>query len=88
MPDKFKNIPDDPSAPSRNSYAVVPDDAAELPVLPKGIYVGGGGNVTLRAVDATADVTYINLPDASYINVRAQFVRATGTTATNLVAEA
>lgn len=38
-------------------------------------------------VAGAADVTYRNLPDASYIAVRARFVRATGTTAINLIAE-
>ena len=44
--------------------------------------------MTLRGVEGDADVTYRNLPNASYIAVRARFVRATGTTASNLVAEA
>lgn len=60
----------------------------ELPVIPKGIYVGTGGDVVLRGIDGAADVTYRNLPDASYIAVRARHVRATGTTAANLIAEA
>jgi len=50
--------------------------------------VGIGGDVTLRGVGASADVTYRNLPDASYIAVRASHVRATGTTASALIAEA
>ena len=60
----------------------------ELPVIPKGIYVGTGGDVVLRGIDGAADVTYRNLPSASYIAVRARYVRATGTTASNLIAEA
>ena len=39
-------------------------------------------------VDGNEDVTYRNLPDASYIAVRASYVRASGTTATDLIAEA
>lgn len=76
------------TAPSRAPVAVVPSDTQPLPLLPKGIYVGTGGDVVLRGVDADADVTYRNLPDASYLNVRARFVRATGTTAADLIAEA
>lgn len=74
--------------PSRAPFPIVPDDDDELPLLPKGIYVGTGGDVCLRGVDSDEDVTYKNLPSASYINVRAQYIRATGTTATNLIAEA
>lgn len=79
---------DSPAAPSRAPYPLVPSDTADLPVVPKGIYVGTGGDVTLRGVEGTADVTYRNLADGSYIAVHARLVRATGTTATNLIAEA
>lgn len=74
-------------APARHTFAIVPNDADPLPRLPKGIYVGTGGNVTLRAIDSAADVTYRNLPDASYIAVRVSHVRAAGTTATDMIAE-
>jgi hypothetical protein len=88
LPDPFQSFADTPSGPSAAPFAIVPSDAAPLPVTPKGIYVGTGGHVTLRGVNATADVTYRNLPDASYIAVRALYVRAAGTTATDLVGEA
>ena len=73
---------------SRAPFAIVPHDSQPLTRIPKGIYVGTGGNVTLRGVDGDGDVTYRNLPDASYIAVRAAFVRATGTTARHMVGEA
>ncbi|MBF5091533.1 hypothetical protein F1640_16280 [Novosphingobium sp. NBM11] len=88
MADAFKNLGDSTSAPSRKPFAIQPDDTNELPSIPKGIYVGSGGDITLRGVDGDADVTYRNLPDASYVAVRARYVRATGTTATNLIGEA
>lgn len=69
-------------------YPIVPSDSADLPVVPYGIYVGTGGDVKLRGVDGSVDVTYKNLPDASYINVAASRVYATGTTAGNMIAEA
>lgn len=80
--------PDTATGPARAPYPIVPSDTAELPAFPKGIYVGSGGDVTLRGTEGTADVTYRNLPDASYIAVQARFVRATGTTASSLIAEA
>ncbi len=79
---------DGANSPSRAPFAILPSDTQPLPDLPKGIYVGTGGDVTLRGVNATADVTYRNLPDASYIAVHASHVRATGTTAGNLIGEA
>jgi hypothetical protein len=86
--DRFADFRDSANQPSRAPFEIVPDDTAPLPTVPKGIYVGNGGDVVLRGVDGQADVAYRNLPDASYIAVRAHFVRATGTTATNLIAEA
>jgi hypothetical protein len=88
MADKFANQSDSTNSPARDAFALVPSDAAVISPIPKGVYVGSGGDVTLRAVDAQADVTYRNLTDGSYIAVRPIFVRATGTTASNLVAEA
>lgn len=75
-------------APSRAPFAISPSDSVPLPRVPKGIYVGIGGDVTLRGIAGDADVTYRNLPDASYIAVHARFVRATGTTAAGLIGEA
>lgn len=79
---------DTPSSVATAPYTIIPNDVTAIPTIPKGIYVGTGGDVTLRGVGADMDVTYKNLPDASYIAVRAQYVRATGTTASDLIAEA
>jgi len=79
---------DTPTSPSRKPFIIHPHDTDSLPAVPKGIYVGTGGDVALRGLDSDADVTYRNLPDASYIAVRASHVRATGTTPTDLIAEA
>ena len=86
--DRFSTMMDTLTSPSRRPFSIQPHDTDPLPVIPKGIYVGTGGNVTLRGIDGAEDVSYRNLPDASYISVRASHVRATGTTATDLIAEA
>ncbi|MAQ30845.1 MAG: hypothetical protein CL950_12920 [Erythrobacter sp.] len=85
--DKFADYRDSAEMPSRAPFAIDPHDSRPLASIPKGIYVGTGGDVTLRGIDASSDVTYRNLPDASYIAVRASHVRASGTTASNLVGE-
>ena len=88
MPDLLASLADSAAAPSRNPYPISPHDTNELPVLPKGIFIGTAGDVVLRGPDSAVDVTYRNLSDGSYIAVRAQYVRATGTTASNLIGEA
>lgn len=83
-----RTAPDLAPGASKKPFAIVPSDTVPLPDKVKGIYIGTGGDVTVRGVDGAADVTYKNQPDASYIQVEARFVRATGTTATNLIGEA
>jgi len=87
MSDPFQTHADAASAPSRAPFAIVPNDSQPLPLVPKGIYVGTGGDLVLRGIAGVADVTYRNLPDASYVAVRAAYVSATGTIASDLVGE-
>ncbi|MBN8832091.1 MAG: hypothetical protein J0G94_16060 [Sphingomonadales bacterium] len=53
--------------------------------LPKAIFVGTGGNITLRAADGSADVVFKNVASGQILDVRARFIRATGTTAADIV---
>lgn len=88
MPDTFSNHADSVGGPSRNAFAIVPHATNELTAVTKAIYVGTGGNVTLRTVEGSADVVYKNVPSGAYLTVRATHVRAIGTTAADLVGEA
>ncbi|MBN8848141.1 MULTISPECIES: hypothetical protein [unclassified Sphingomonas] len=73
-------------ASSRAPYAVTPSDATPLPVVPKALYVGTAGNIVLRGVGGAADVTFKNVAAGQVLDVRASYVRATGTTAADIVA--
>lgn len=83
--DKFDAAVDSVIAPARNCFSITPGDSGVLPVLPKGIYVGNGGDIVVRAVDGIADVRFANVPSGAILDIRVTSVRATGTTATNLV---
>lgn len=72
--------------PARQAFTITPHDSDEIAVLPRAIYVGTGGTLVLRAVDSAADVTLKNLSAGQVVDVRARYVRATGTTAADLVA--
>lgn len=65
---------------------MTPHDANPLPRLPKALWVGTGGDVTLRCVGDEADVVFRNVPSGGLIRARARFVRATGTTAAGILA--
>ena len=83
--DNFEQSVDSVIAPARNCFPVIPSDAEELAQLPKAIYIGTGGNLVVRPVDGNADVTFVNLPNGATLDIRIVAVRATGTTAGDLV---
>lgn len=86
MADSFANSADQVSAPATRAVAVVPHDTNALGDVPKALYVGTGGNITLRGVGGGADVVFRNVAAGSVLPVRAAFVRATGTSAADLIA--
>lgn len=84
--DKYGIGQDNVTSPSMNPIAVVPHDSNLLPTIPKGLWIGTGGDVTLRAVNGGVDVVFKAVPSGHILPVRAAAVRATGTTATDIVA--
>lgn len=86
--DDFGNHAPTVSGPSRRPFTVTPHDTNELSFIPKALYVGTGGTVILRGIDGSQDVTFKNVGNGQVLDVRAQYVRATGTTATDIVAMA
>ncbi|TRD11665.1 hypothetical protein FGU71_07150 [Erythrobacter insulae] len=79
QPDPFKNSSDSLLTPAKTAFAIIPNDTTDLPTATKAVYVGSGGAVTLRAVDADADVTFTNVPSGSILPVRVQAVRESST---------
>lgn len=76
--------------PARQCIAITPNDSEDLTEvepykIPRGIYVGGDGNIRLRFGDAT-NVDFVGVKAGSVLPVRPTRVMDTGTTATNLVA--
>jgi len=85
MPDQFAGTLDSVSSPATRAVAVVPHDVNALADVPKALFVGTGGTLVLRGA-GNADTIFKNVPDGSVLPFRAQFVRATGTTAADIVA--
>lgn len=84
--DSFQFSADHPAGRSRAPFAVSPHDIDPLPVVPKALYVGTAGDVRLRGVAGSDDVVFRNCAAGQVLDVRASHVRATGTTATDIVA--
>lgn len=83
-----------PSTPARqsaessahNSKAVTPSDSAEVAdYYPKGVYVGGAGNIVGQLVGDTTDTTFTAVPAGTFLPVSFRLIKATGTTATSMV---
>ena len=86
MADNFSTLGDSPSAPSTYALAVTPHDSNALTDIPKALFVGTGGNIMMRGKNGAADQLWKNVPSGAILPFRAQYVRATGTTAADLLA--
>jgi type 1 fimbria pilin len=86
MADNFSTLGDTPSAPSTYALAVTPHDVNALTDIPKALYVGSAGNITMRGLNGAADQVWKNVPAGAILPFRARYVRATGTTAADILA--
>ena len=84
MSDRFVNVQASLSGPASSGFAVTPNDAADLPEVTRAIYVGTGGDLTVRMLTGET-LTFAGIAPASLLPVRATRILATGTTAGNLV---
>lgn len=85
MADKFENYNSGLDSPGAHAVAVTPDDDAALTTDARALFVGGAGNLTLITSGGDA-VTFTGVPAGSILPVRTRQVKATGTTATGIVA--
>jgi len=83
--DKFANSSDSLISSARNCFAITPSDSLPLSSVTKALYVGSAGDIVLRSIDGEDDVTFTNVPAGLVLDVRAQFVRSTGTSAAAIV---
>lgn len=66
-------------------FAITPNDSTDLSYITRGLYVGGAGDIVLRAEDNSSNVTLVAVPAGSVLPIRVKRVLSTGTSATNLV---
>lgn len=84
--DQFQHSADQVSAPATRAAAVTPHDSNALADIPKALFVGTGGHLAMRGVNGSADQLWKNVPSGAVLPYRAQYVRATGTTAADILA--
>ena len=83
--DKFDSFTSDLVAPAREGAEIVPSDGTDLPHLPRAIWIGGGGSLSMVMADG-GTVQLVGVPAGALLPLRPRRVRATGTSATKLVA--
>jgi hypothetical protein len=72
--------------PACKLYAVTPSDTVALTEKASALWVGGAGNVAIKTPGASAAVTIVGVPAGTVLPIQAEYVMATNTTATNIVA--
>jgi len=82
--DRFDRTPRKITSAATRSTPVEPNDSAELPNIPKALLVGVAGTVVGRLLDDTQDRTFKLA--SGYHPLRFKLIKATGTTATDIVA--
>lgn len=70
--------------PAIDWFDVTPDDNNDLSRIPRRIWVGGSGDLTIRSSEGT-DVTLSSVPAGTLVPVQPVRVLSTNTTATNIV---
>lgn len=88
MPQRpYVDTPSNITGPACGVFAVTPSDSADLTAVTRGLYVGVSGDVVVVPAygDGTA-VTFKTVPAGMILPVMAIRVKATGTTATNILA--
>lgn len=86
MPDPFATYVGALDLPAQAAIQLIPSDTDAIAQTPKAIYVGGAGHIVMRGITGTADVIFRNVPAGTVLRFRPGFVRATGTTATDILA--
>jgi hypothetical protein len=84
--DNFSDKPRNLGDPATFVAVVTPNDTNALAEVPKALYVGTGGDITMRGIGGSSDSVWKNVQTGAIIPFRAQFIRATGTTASNILA--
>ena len=84
MPDRFAHSEASLSGPASSGFAITPSDTIDLPEATRALYIGTGGNLSLRMLSGET-LTFSNVTAGSLLPLRVSRVFATATTATAIV---
>jgi hypothetical protein len=72
--------------PIMETAVVSPSDSTDIPDLPRAIWIGVGGDITLMAAGDTTSRLFKNVSSGTLLPIRARRIYSTGTTAQSLIA--
>lgn len=84
--DRNDDEPKNFAAPGYFAQPVTPSDTVDLAYCTRGLYVGGAGNVTVVMQGDGSTVLFTGVPAGTVLPIAVARVKATGTTATSMVA--
>lgn len=85
MLDRFANVQPSLSGPALTAFAVTPDDGTDLTEASRAVYIGTAGNLSVKMLSGEV-VTFAGLAAGTLLPVRVSRIRATGTSAGNIIA--
>lgn len=83
--DSFSRFQTHDVSPVTNAVAVTPHNTNELSYVSRALYVGTGGDIAVTMQDS-GSVTFVDVPTGTLLPIRVKIVKATGTTASDIVA--
>lgn len=83
--DQFKDFPTTLTSPATNAIEITPNDLTPLDLVTRALYVGQTGDVSVE-MQSGQIVDFQNVQGGSILAIRTLKVRATGTTATGIIA--
>jgi hypothetical protein len=82
--DDYVELTFPPSGPCRRAASVTPSDSSDLSNVSRYLYVGGTGDITATSQGGDS-IVFKAVPVGTVLPVALSRIKATGTTATNLV---
>lgn len=74
-----------PITQAQRAAAVTPNDSTDLATYPASLFIGGTGDVKVDMLNG-GTVTFVNIPDGTFLPILVKRVYSTGTDATNIIA--
>lgn len=86
MSDEFAHEPRSLISPASKAVALTPNNDADLANIPRAIYVGGAGNLTVTMLGQSGTTLFTAVPAGTILPIQIKRLHATGTTAAAIVA--